>query len=101
LIVGIRQRKKELAATVQPEFVSVDEAEILTGISRWTWRDYAREGKIDSTKVGARVLVPLREIRRLLEESYRPRIPQKAKKSLQGCGLPGAAKLGSASEGTA
>ena len=90
--MGIRQRKKEMAATVQPEFVSVDEAQILTGISRWTWRDYVREGKIDSNRVGTRILVPLREIRRVLEEGYRPRIPQKPKKSLRGRGLPGAAK---------
>ncbi len=90
--MGIRQRKKEMAATVRPEFCSVDEAQILTGISRWTWRDYAREGKIDSLKVGARLLIPLSEIRRVLEEGYRPRVPQKPKNNLRGCAAASAAE---------
>jgi hypothetical protein len=26
---------------IQPEYVSVDEAQALTGVSRWSWRDMA------------------------------------------------------------
>lgn len=72
--MAIRERKRAMKKTVEPEFVSVDEAEIITGISRWTWRDYAREGKVDTCKVGTRLLIPLREIRRVLAEGYRPRV---------------------------
>ena len=59
---------------VSPEFMSVDQAEILSDISRWTWRQYAYRGKIESRKVGARLLIPISEIRRILSENIRPRI---------------------------
>jgi hypothetical protein len=59
---------------VVPEYMGVDEAEILSGISRWTWRQYAYRGRVESRKVGARLLIPLSEIRRILSENIRPRI---------------------------
>lgn len=59
---------------VQKEYLSVKEAEILTGKSRWGWRRYAYQGKIDSVKLGRRLLIPLVEIRRVLAEGSRPRL---------------------------
>jgi hypothetical protein len=63
-----------MAETVQPKYVSVDQAEIITGVSRWTWRAYAYQGKVESCKVGARLLIPVSEVSRLIAEGTRPRV---------------------------
>jgi hypothetical protein len=68
-----RSDTRRLAATVQPEYVSVDEAEILTGVSKWSWRSYAYAGKLESVKIGSRLLIPISEVRRILSEGRRPR----------------------------
>jgi hypothetical protein len=60
--------------TVEKEFLSVLEAETLSGISRWTWRVWAYKGKIASNKVGKRLLIPLPEVRRIIAEGSRPRL---------------------------
>jgi hypothetical protein len=57
---------------VEPEFVSVVEAETMTGRSRWSWRQDAYRGRIASSKVGTRLLIPVSEIRRVLNEGMRP-----------------------------
>jgi hypothetical protein len=57
----------------EPEFVSVNEAEATYGISRWTWRQYAYKGDIESIKVGRRLLIPLSEIQRVFSDGRRPR----------------------------
>jgi len=72
--MGVRKLKITMAETVQPEYVSVDQAEILTGVSKWTWRAYAYKGAVESCKVGARLLIPITEIRRCLAEGRRPRV---------------------------
>jgi excisionase family DNA binding protein len=54
-------------------FASVAEAEDMTGISRWTWRRWAYDGRIASTKLGTRLLVPIAEIERLVAEGTRLR----------------------------
>ncbi len=59
---------------VEREFVSVAEAEALTGVSRWTWRVYAYKGRVSSVKVGKRLLLPVTEVRRILSEGNRPRV---------------------------
>jgi hypothetical protein len=59
---------------VEREFVSVAEAEALTGVSRWTWRVYAYKGRVSSVKVGKRLLLPVCEVRRILSEGTRPRV---------------------------
>lgn len=64
-----------MAETVQPRYVSVDQAEIITGVSRWTWRAYAYQGKVESCKLGARLLIPVSEVSRLIAEGTRPRLP--------------------------
>jgi len=58
--------------TIKPEYVGVDQAEVMTDISRWTWRRYAYRGKIASTKVGSRLLIPISEVQRVMGEGLRP-----------------------------
>lgn len=65
-------------ARVEPELVSVQGAEIMTGRSRWSWRRDAYEGKIASVKLGAKLLIPIAEVRRVIAENTRPRLEQKA-----------------------
>jgi len=62
------------AVEVQPEFMGVLEAEILSGISRWTWRQMAYQRRITSCKVGRRLLLPVSEVRRVITEGTRERI---------------------------
>jgi hypothetical protein len=61
-------------AKVEAEYVSVQGAETMTGRSRWSWRRDAYEGKIASVKLGAKLLIPIAEIRRVLAENTRPRL---------------------------
>jgi len=59
-----------------PEYLGVAEAEAITGVSRWTWRRWAYDGKISSVKLGKRLLIPSREIARLVAENMRPRLSE-------------------------
>ena len=61
---------------IEPEYVSVQGAETMTGRSRWSWRRDAYEGKIASVKLGAKLLIPIEEIRRVITENTRPRVRQ-------------------------
>jgi len=61
---------------IEPEWISVDTAEAMTGISRWTWRRSAYSGAVESAKFGRRLLLPVREVRRILAENTRPRVAQ-------------------------
>jgi hypothetical protein len=61
-------------ARVEPELVSVQGAEVMTGRSRWSWRRDAYDGKISSVKLGAKLLIPISEIRRVVAEGMRPRL---------------------------
>jgi hypothetical protein len=79
---GIRKATVRLAETVEPVCVGVDQAQVMSGISRWTWRSWAQKGVVDSVKVGGRngklgrggrLLIPIAEVRRVLAENFRPR----------------------------
>ncbi|HEX7729881.1 MAG TPA: hypothetical protein VF392_12640 [Terracidiphilus sp.] len=61
-------------AKVEAEYVSVQGAETMTGRSRWSWRRDAYDGKIASVKLGAKLLIPIAEIRRVIAENTRPRL---------------------------
>jgi hypothetical protein len=54
-------------------YVGVADAESMTGISRWTWRRWAYNGKVSSVKLGSRLLIPCAEIARLIAENTRER----------------------------
>lgn len=60
-------------AQIVREFVSVDEAQEMTGISHWTWRKWASSRRISSSKLGRRLLIPVDEIQRLADEGARSR----------------------------
>lgn len=66
------------------EFVSVAEAEVLTSISRWTWRRWAYDGRVSSVKLGSRLLIPRTEINRLVAQNTRPSLPEGRTRSLCG-----------------
>jgi len=61
-------------AKLEPELVSVQGAEVMTGRSRWSWRRDAYDGRIASVKLGTKLLIPVSEIRRVIAEGTRPRI---------------------------
>jgi excisionase family DNA binding protein len=61
---------------IDAEFLGVAEAETLTGVSRWTWRRWAYDGKVSSVKLGKRLLIPASEIKRLVAENTRPSLPE-------------------------
>ena len=70
----VEKPRSVLLSKLQPELISVTDAEALTGVSRWTWRSYAYSGRIESIKIGTRLLLPLAEVRRVLNEGRRPRV---------------------------
>jgi len=47
-------------------------AEMSGGITEWTWRRKALHGEIDSYKVGKLLLLPVREIQRVVTAGFRP-----------------------------
>lgn len=57
---------------IEPEYLSVSECELISGLSRWTWRRYAYAGTIASVKVGPRLLIPRSEIDRIMRAGMRP-----------------------------
>ena len=65
-------------AKVEPELVSVQSAEIMTGRSRWSWRRDAYEGRIASVKLGVKLLIPISEIQRVIQEGTRPRLEKQS-----------------------
>lgn len=58
------------------QYWGVAEAEARTGVSRWTWRRWAYDGKISSVKLGKRLLIPVCEIDRLVAANTRPRVAE-------------------------
>lgn len=76
--MAIRSETRHITQDVQPEFASVDRCEVISGVSRWTWRQLAYKGKISSVKIGTRLLIPISEVRRIIAEGTRPRISCKA-----------------------
>jgi excisionase family DNA binding protein len=77
----VRELKNVIAKTVERKLYSVDEAEVLTGISRWTWRDWIAARRVDSFKLGTLVKIPQEEIDRVLREGFRPRLTPAQKRS--------------------
>jgi hypothetical protein len=58
------------------EYVSPAEGEARYPFSRWTLRQWAYTGRIESVKIGGakgRLLIPVAEIERVIEEGRRPR----------------------------
>lgn len=60
----------------EAQYLGVAEAEARTGVSRWTWRRWAYDGKVGSVKLGKRLLLPVSEIERLVSKNMRPAVEQ-------------------------
>lgn len=56
----------------QTRWIGVDEAEAITGRSKWSWRKDAYTGKIGSSKVGRRLFLRLDEVLATMSANYRP-----------------------------
>jgi hypothetical protein len=67
-----------MTARVQPECVSVLEAEVITGRSQSAWRKDAYARRIESYKIGRLLRIPLTEVRRVMREGHRPRVVAEA-----------------------
>ena len=57
---------------VRRKYLRVDQAELMSGVSRWTWRRWAYTNKIASVKAGKRLLIPVAEFDRVMSEGLRP-----------------------------
>ena len=64
--------KEKSLNMAERKLLGVMEAEAVTGISRWTWRRWAYDGRIASVKLGKRLLIPAAEIERLIGAGTRP-----------------------------
>lgn len=62
---------------IEPELLGMEDAERMTGRSRWSWRRDCYSGTVASVKIGRRLFVPIAEIRRVIAESTRPRLDSK------------------------
>lgn len=61
-------------AKFERKFLSVKEAEEITGRSKWGWRRDAYIGLVASVKIGQRLMIPISEIERRIAEGTRPRV---------------------------
>jgi hypothetical protein len=59
---------------VERELLGMEDAERLTGRSRWSWRRDCYSGAVASVKIGRRLFVPVSEVRRVIAENTRPRV---------------------------
>lgn len=59
---------------VDADYLGVKEAEIMTGVSRWTWRRWAYDGRVASVKLGSRLLLPRVEVERMITAGTRPAV---------------------------
>jgi excisionase family DNA binding protein len=55
------------------ELMAVAKAVALTGLSDSTLRRYAYDGKVNSAKIGTRLLIPKSEVLRIITTNLRPR----------------------------
>lgn len=63
---------------IQPELLGMEDAERLTGRSRWSWRRDCYSGVVASVKIGRRLFVPMAEVQRVIAENTRPRLERQS-----------------------
>jgi len=44
------------------------------GMGEWLWRRKALRGEVDCYRIGSRLYIPTREIRRIVAEGFQPRV---------------------------
>jgi hypothetical protein len=59
---------------IKPVLLPVADFAATMGLSVWTARRDAYIGKIDSVKLGGKLLIPASEVDRLIRENMRPRL---------------------------
>jgi len=76
---GMREfvMESRMQRKIEPELLGMEEAEVMTGRSRWSWRRDCYSGAVASVKIGSRLFVPITEVRRVIAESTRPRLAGK------------------------
>ncbi len=63
-----------LQRNIEPQLLGVNDAELMTGRSRWSWRRDCYSGAVASVKIGRRLLIPVSEVQRVIAENTRPRL---------------------------
>jgi hypothetical protein len=76
---ALLQAASAVLADSRQEWFSVEQLELLSPISKWTWRRWAQTGVVASAKVSTRLLISRAEFDRVMAEASRPRAPQSAK----------------------
>lgn len=66
------------ALRVTPQYLSVDDASIVTGLSAWTIRRWCYAGKLSSVKAGKRLLVPVCALEEFMAAHLRPCVSEPA-----------------------
>lgn len=66
--------QRKVNRKIEPELLGMNEAEEMTGRSRWSWRRDCYSGAVASVKIGRRLFVPIAEVRRVIAENTRPRL---------------------------
>lgn len=61
-----------MAEILEKQYVSPDEAEVIYGPSKWTFRRYAYQGIFPSVKFGTRLLIPVKAIEDFMAARTRP-----------------------------
>ena len=57
---------------MEPLAVDLKQAAALVSVSVHTLRRYVRQGKLRGTRIGRRVVIPLAELRRIVEITAKP-----------------------------
>ena len=55
-------------ATVKPKLLRMEQASTTIGVSHWTLRQWAKQGKLRTVKLGNLRLVPVEEIERIAQQ---------------------------------
>jgi len=59
------------------ELLSVEDLEERSGISKYTWRAWFRQGRVSFVKLGGRVLMREEDYEKLIMENRHPEAPKK------------------------
>lgn len=65
-------QRRAMKEQVEPELANLDECELLSGVSRFAWRNLCATGKVQYYKIGvgsrAQWYIPLTEVKRIITE---------------------------------
>jgi excisionase family DNA binding protein len=77
-MVAVRSVGKKNVMAVTPQYLSVDDASVVTGLSVWTIRRWCYVGKLASVKAGKRLLVPVCALEEFMAAHLRPAVSEPA-----------------------